>query len=77
MQSNISQKMEEHKSFLLKYNLDINEVVKVDFRLNLIEDKIKSLTKQRSEIVESLDGDDNLYDKKKKKEEEKKLKRMN
>ena len=68
MQSNISQKMEEHKSFLLKYNLDINEVVKVDFRLNLIEDKIKSLTKQRSEIVESLDGDDNLYDKKKKKE---------
>lgn len=74
MQSNISQKMEEHKSFLLKYNLDINEVVKVDFRLNLIEDKIKSLTKQRSEIVESLDGDDNLYDKKKKKEEEKKAK---
>lgn len=77
MQSNISQKMEEHKSFLLKYNLDINEVVKVDFRLNLIEDKIKSLTKQRSEIVESLDGDDNLYDKKRKRKKRKKLKRMN
>lgn len=71
MQSNISQKMEEHKSFLLKYNLDINEVVKVDFRLNLIEDKIKSLTKQRSEIVESLDGDDNLYDKKRKRKKRK------
>ena len=46
-----------------------SDLVKVDFRLNLIEDKIKSLTKQRSEIVESLDGDDNLYDKKKKKED--------
>ena len=39
--------MEEHKSFLLKYNLDINEVVKVDFRLNLIEDKIKKSYKQK------------------------------
>ena len=74
LQNSILQKAEDHKPFLLKYNLDINEIVKVDFKLNLIDDVIENLTKEKEEIIISLEGDNNLYNQKKKKEEEKEAK---